>query len=379
VWKRWLPIGIIALLVVLFFGGRAYVVWANQTHPDPWPMLGGSAGLRYATRATLPRDAQVLWSYPLEPNSFTPPLIDEAGAVYLSSGDNLLVIGPDGKRRWSWDAPEGIWSTALSRHGSLYVLGHESLFAFDRKGRLEWKAELPAQPNSRLVVGQGGNLYYCSAGELHALTSEGKPLWHKETGNGVNTCPVETASGLVLVAGQRDLTAFRPGGEVEWRRTLGRPFTRGQGLAADNRGRIYMRTANAFLVLNEEGEVQVDRSGQGSPAWNLAVGESVVQEGRARRDSKGALLWELPPSAFITSHFSLVDTEGKLLMVKHVAGGQNTLVLLDSEGATLWVSPDGLNLLTEPAVSGRGDFCFVASQSGPEPIALICMGEPASE
>ncbi len=376
-WKRWAPTILIGLAAGLFFGGRAYVLQVNQSHPAPWPMPAGGSGARYTTSATFPKDPQVLWEYPVHPNTFETPLIDEDGSVYLVTNSDLHVVGADGERRWSWSAPTSIRSMALSRHGSLYIMTYEDLYAFDRQGRLEWKVRLPAQPDTRLVVGQGGNLYYCSSSELHALTVEGKSKWHKSTGGGITACPVETAGGLVLVATDRDLIAFRPTGEIEWQRALGTPFAWRQGLAADADGHIYLRTLTSLLVLNEEGEITSDQRVTRYQGANIAVGAGVVQEGRARRDSSGLLIWERSVDPRTTQIATLVDGQGQTLAVLQSGPGGvlRQISLWDREGGDLWTLPDRIRPLTEVAVNAKGDFCFVASVPSVNPIALVCMGD----
>ncbi|MFZ5817030.1 MAG: PQQ-binding-like beta-propeller repeat protein [Bacillota bacterium] len=378
--RGWPPL-LAALLLVLLFGLPWYVEAVNRSHPAPWPMVGGDAGLRNYTPASFPRAPQVLWSLPVEGIEFMTPLIGANGTIYVNAGTRVIAVGPDGKRRWAWKSPLRIWSLALSRQGVLYAMDPDTLHALDENGRLLWRAPLPGAPASHLIVGQGGAIYYAGGHQLHALADNGTHRWSVGVGP-VLGGPVESRSGLILMATRQGLTAVRPTGEIAWTRSPGEPYQI-RPVAAAN-GRIYLRTSTRLMVLNEEGEVVGDEPASPFPS-NLAVGREVVQEGLSRRDGEGRLLWTAATGAQHRTLFTMVDRRGNLLVMTNrglTRGPADTLVpwlqyeLWDGEGRQLW-SLSEIRPMTEPAVDARGHLCFAGRTGDERPVSLICIGDPA--
>lgn len=374
---------LVAVTLLLIIGGRWYVEAVNRDHPAPWPMRGGSAGLRHYTPAIFPRAPELLWSSPMPGADSPSPLIGADSTLYVSAANEIHAVRPDGKRRWLWRAPERIWSMALSRHGELYAMDSESLHALDAEGRLLWRTKHPGTPVTPLMVGQGGLLYYATGDRVHELGPDGAHRWSQNVGT-VLAGPVESAGGLILVASTERLTALRPGGQVAWSRALGEPVPI-RPLAAGPDGRLYLRVKTAILVLNEKGEIIGDQPVTPSPA-TLAVGDSVLQDGYSRRDPTARELFTVASLSPHRQISTMIDSRGQVLILEQTGlvrvandrvSPQIQYRLWDPEGRELWLL-EGIRPTGQPAVDAKGNLCFVGQLQQGEPAALICVGDKAA-
>jgi outer membrane protein assembly factor BamB len=157
----------------------------------------------------------------------TQPVIAPDGSVIATSiGGTLAAIGPDGRRRWAFEAGDRIYSTPFVDDDGTVIFGADTdlLYALDAQGRPQWTI-LPAEDTEQLelhdvdtapIVSHG--VGFVGAGlYVYAFDMRGTVRWRTATGNKVFSSPALLPDGTIVVGSQDDkLWALRPNGVERW-------------------------------------------------------------------------------------------------------------------------------------------------------------------
>lgn len=369
--KQRFLIAILLAVAVLIGGGGWYVGFVNQTHPASWPMLQGDSLGRYSTRAVFPTEPALLWAYPIDDPTPSPPVIGADGTLYLHTPTQVVAVGSDGKRRWAWKSERDFGLLTLGRHGHLYVVGQQELVALDTEGRVKWRLPLPERSiQAPPIVGQGGVIYLATGRRLLAISSDGKVKWEYSRGP-TSLWPVETPNGQVLVMTGGQLRALKPDGSEAWSVRL--PFTGGGGaLAVSQDGTIYYRGRDRLHAFDQAGRTQFEVAVSQAPGFNLALGDEAIQSGGSRYDSHGDLRWEVESVG--PGGLTYIDAKGNVVMLAEVLGGDSLrLGMWGPDGAERW-KLGGITVQSMPAIGPDGQICFAGRRDGETSSALICVG-----
>ena len=105
--------------------------------------------------------------------------VDKNGSVYFShwtedrSEHYLSAIGADGKLLWQQRVEQTFSCPVLDEAGNLYVLGDQGIRSYDPQGELRWTFGTPATLNCP-VVGSDGTIYSSySNGGIYVLSNQG--------------------------------------------------------------------------------------------------------------------------------------------------------------------------------------------------------------
>jgi outer membrane protein assembly factor BamB len=385
--RRWLWWGL-TLLVILVGLSVGYVSQVNRSHPAPWPMAGGGAGHRYVTPQTLPKAPEVLWTYPLtDAETVTAPVVWLDGTVYIGKGRQIEAVGPDGKRKWLWSGSGIVLSLALGRDGTLYADDGENVLALSPEGKLVWSVPVESHTGLPLVVGDGGVIYAAGQQYLYAISSTGRVKWRFE-GEAISAAPVEAPGGRVLVMVADELYLLDRNGETVWSRRLEQPVTP-MSLAVAEDGTVYLRGRKQLWAVNSRGQVIAEVQQPATWGWNLAVGDDFVWDGVIRLDRATHRVQWRPSGPRVEVIAVVSDREGNSLLWPANAVGSGlaleapVLGLINPSGELLWHRDD--IWMRSPAAVGADGRVYLAGhvlvntagQVNREPLALICIGDPA--
>lgn len=378
------------LVVVGFVVSLALLSWyvgrVNESHPATWPMYGGDIGRRFHSPVTLPSKAEILWTYTLPQRDFAPSVVGADGTIYVGGASELIAIGADGKRRWSWKNQDTIISLALGRRGEVYLQDVEGVSAFSADGLLQWRLPLDStRSGGAMMVGQGGTIYAMALPYLHAISDEGKLKWRLRSAQWTSA-PVEMNDGTLVAVSDEVVYAVNRKGDVKWRQEL-----RGaMWVTLAYNGSIYVRGRDRVWVLDRNGDRQHDWALPigGEPVSLLAMGKEYVQDGNVRRSLTGDAQWTAPlPEESGWAHL-LVDARGNALLqqygipsstVRRGSGGTwswgpQSMILLDAEGKKVWELSD-IRPLQLPVPAGEGRICVIGMRQVGDAATLFCFGE----
>jgi len=225
-------------------------------------------------------------------SSSASPAIGADGTVYVAAGPYVYAVDPNGKRQWTYEAPDRVFvfsSPAVASDGALYVGGADGrLYAINADGSLRWTFSTGGGNivYSAPAIGRDGTVYFGSLRGLYAVGpdgSGGQLLLDKR----VARSPSIGADGTIYVGvgwdyGGVGVYAFDQGGSVRWKSTP---------------------AALATPILGADGTVYVTGIG----------GEPVI----AALDSHGRLLWDFVPpgDAEITAQTPAIGIDGTILAV----------------------------------------------------------------
>lgn len=185
---------------VLAVGADGQRKWAWKSERELGMLALGRHGDLYVVRreelVALDPQGRVRWRFPVpEPGVQAPPIVGQAGVIYLSTVRGLLAVTSDGKLKWeyargrvtSWpvetpsgnvlvlaggellalkpdgeqawsvrlSGPLGSTSPAVAPDGTIYLLTRDRLYAYDAQGQLKASAPAPSRPGYNLAVGEG--------------------------------------------------------------------------------------------------------------------------------------------------------------------------------------------------------------------------------
>ncbi len=149
------------------------------------------------------------------------------------TGEALVVLDAQGRRRWTFDDPAGMWDLDVSDAGDGVVGLTQAgkIFALDARGRVAWTHALgPVLGAVRLSPGDGGVVVVGTGIEgekLLAFDRAGKPLWTAVVPGGGESIAVSRGGAFVVAAnnttlGQR-VSVFDARGRVFWNFHLDQP------------------------------------------------------------------------------------------------------------------------------------------------------------
>ena len=178
---------------------------ASQASADQWSMFRGSAALTGVAGTTLPQPLALRWSFQAKDGVGSSAAIAD-GTVYVGSMDGVLhaIDVATGKERWQYRAAGPIEESSPAVSAGLVFVGDTSgaVHAVDAQtGRGRWtfktEAEIRSSPNpvgDKVYIGSYDEHLYC----LQAAT--GSLVWKFHTDGPVHGTP-SFDSGVIYISG----------------------------------------------------------------------------------------------------------------------------------------------------------------------------------
>lgn len=87
-------------------------------------------------------------------------MIGADGTLYVSSGDTLFAINPDGSEKWRFKTDYNISSATIGANGTIYISSSESLlYSLNPDGSEKWSFSVDGKVYPRPVIGEDGTIY----------------------------------------------------------------------------------------------------------------------------------------------------------------------------------------------------------------------------
>jgi outer membrane protein assembly factor BamB len=285
------------------------------------------------------------------------PSIGNDGTIYVSDDANLYAVTPNGTKKWAFPTRVGVPSLqarrpgasstggvvampAISAEGTVYVTTGEYLYAVNPDGALNWKLAISYAARSSPAIGPDGVIYVGSGdGNLYAINPDGTKRWAFETGSFVDSSPAIGTDGTIYVAtGYPDanLYAIRYNGTPKW------AFKTGDGasfsppaLAAD--GTIYVGCYDGRLYA-------IDSNGK--MKWAIAVG--VIENAAPAIGSDGTIY-----VASDDSHLYAIKPDGTQKWAFASGSDKHSSVAIGTDG-TVYLGSGDNNLYAVGGASSAG-------------------------
>lgn len=341
----------------------------SQVQPGaPWPMSRGGAAHRGASPLPAVRSGRVRWSFATSDavhSSFSEPVIDAAGVVYLAARDGgvYALDGLDGRKRWQLHLDDELRSTpALGADGMLYVVSTSgTLFAVDgAAGTVVWRA-VHRGPNhgpfdSSPALGSDG-LVYVATDEVCAIEGRsGTPRWCYSPRGGFTASPAVATDCTVIVATDSYLYSVDGRtGAPRWVTRLSEQADVAPVLGSD--GSIYLGTSHGTLWAFDATD--------GAVRWAFPTGQQIRTTPAVGPDGTlylghGFAVHALDPATGTTRWSTQLDNPASSATlsgegVLYVATGSGHLDALDARtGAVAWSDHPIADNTAAPAIgAGR--------------------------
>jgi outer membrane protein assembly factor BamB len=183
-------------------------VWSTPAVDDEGTVYVGSQDDHVYAIAS---DGRMRWRYRTGGDVDASPAIGDDGTIYVGSDDRrVYALRRDGTLRWSTEVEGEVRAPiGLGHDGTLYVVvvaPRARVVALDSaSGGQRWAFEISPSPSGARVAGgplvdRDGFLYFGGAdGFVYSLTPDGHLRWFVKTGGRVESEPVLTPEGMLVV------------------------------------------------------------------------------------------------------------------------------------------------------------------------------------
>lgn len=129
-----------------------------------------------------------LWTFDA---GLSTPRIGPEGTIYVTTKKWLYAINPNGTEKWSVmveKADSFVYHLTLppiGKDGTIYIGSWEKkIYAYNLDGEKKWEVDLgKGFLHDRPSVGQDGNIYATTGGDLYSISSDGKVKWKYSYGD----------------------------------------------------------------------------------------------------------------------------------------------------------------------------------------------------
>jgi sugar lactone lactonase YvrE len=210
-------------------------------------------------------DGTILWTFDLQAiETFTTPLVDNTGTIYVGGGRTISAVNPDGSVKWVYQTDQDdCRGIAIGLDGILYVMKEgPRLLALDQNGNLLWSY----QDNDfgslcNLAFSPDGNTLYVNGSNksVVAVDVQLKTVKWKFGTNGLENGPlVDSKGNIYLLLSENNegvLYCLSSSGSVNWRFTHSEGYYTTTDPTIDKEGNIYFAT-DTLYSLNYLGEIR---------------------------------------------------------------------------------------------------------------------------
>jgi outer membrane protein assembly factor BamB len=311
----------------------------------------------------------VKWQYGSDaPFPWGKPAIGPDGLIYYPSGDGLMVMEPNGSRKWFLEG--GASSPIIAPDGTAYISGGDgNIYAF-KEGQVKWTVPLSGGCQG---LARDGTVYVFSYTDykLYALDPAGGAT--KWTYNG--SLQAIGADGTLYITNSSGLQAVTPAGTWKWTY----PGVGAISPIVDRDGTIYFFKAlypgptYKLAAVNPDGsskwegmavsdEMKQLVMGLGGTFYALSVPYNVAPKLHAL-DGAGQPLWAVTLPAGISSDLSpgpeglLVGADGLV----YVGNRDGKLYAIRPDSSQAWVCTLGGSIALVAPVMGPDGVIYTAS------------------
>jgi YD repeat-containing protein len=286
--------------------------------------------------ATLPARGSLLWTLETgQPFSHSSPIARD-GTVYVTGGNTLTAVRPDGTVRWTYSAGYKISAPTIAEDGTIYIVANPVFYeigqvasrihALKPDGTVRWiyesvnrfESPIALGSQSRLVVGgvnvTSNGLSTKFLGVIEVISPSGAVIGRTfvSTSSSLDTAPAVAAGGVAYIGDTSGrVYAFNESSAQLW--TYGLRSRPVGGASIDSSGTVYFQDTNGWLyAINSAGVLVWER--QVAPSQNDGYQRTVT-----------------------------IGNEGTL----YVGTAQgNLLALSQADGSQRWSAPLGGSVLT---------------------------------
>lgn len=208
---------LVATGVVLMSG--ATTADEPKLRTQDWAMFRGDAAQRGIARSSLPAKPKVLWTFEApEGISSTAAVTEESVYVGCEDGGLYCLKRRDGSLRWKYQTPDMIQASPTVAGGLVFVGDSEGVMhAVDAaSGKLKWKFTAGGQIISSANLANGGDgnddriVFGSYDGVVYCLEARsGELAWKFETGGRVHGTPAVVGSMAIAAGCDEELHVIR--------------------------------------------------------------------------------------------------------------------------------------------------------------------------
>jgi WD40 repeat protein len=302
-----------------------------------------------------------LWTVPASPgDQLSMVVVSQDGSTIVAGGDQLIVLSPDGKKRWSG------WSSALldiSRDGRYIATSQaQTVRLFSGSGTLLWTqsigtpvTDLSMSPDGGIIAASGSGIVQTFYNSGIGLGANGTPM--------VNHIKISPNKDQIIITTEKDLRRVNLSIVPEWYDTNSTQDL----VAISGDGTLFVTaTFNRIRLYYGSGALLWDRTITGGNTLALAFSRdgSTIVTGRDDKtvrvmDKNGTLLWTATTGDWVQS--VAVSDDGSTVL----AGSRDrNLYVYDRAGTLLGTFTANAPISSHSvAVSGDGSVIAVVDTS----------------
>jgi outer membrane protein assembly factor BamB len=185
------------------------------------------SGLDHIVYALRVSDGSLAWKTDLESSLMSAPVLDQNGALYVSTmaGNVVAVNSKNGRVQWTTPTEGSLWSSPVLGEGTLYVGNSDGkkagkvLAISTADGRVTWKQDAGSPVVAGGVLIPDMVVFPTEGGSLTAWSlKDGKQEWTQTIGGKLYTTPAVSGDHLIVAVTQGDklLQAVSFTGQIAW-------------------------------------------------------------------------------------------------------------------------------------------------------------------
>jgi hypothetical protein len=189
------------------------------------------------------QDKKIKWKYRLDDESYfsTDLVIGADKTVYFGTsiyyndiGGHVLAIGPNGKKKWDYDAGDVVRATPVIDNNGQIIAACGN----DRYGKYFGTA--------KKMVGK-------DLGRLVALNMNGKAIWSKNLKHGFDATPIiDNRGNIYLVDNKASILAFDKKGKLLWSFDTGAELDSGETICLDSNQTLYVSSSKCIMAIGDK-------------------------------------------------------------------------------------------------------------------------------
>jgi outer membrane protein assembly factor BamB len=245
------------------------IPWPSLAN-SPWPMFLHDPQHTGRSKYVGLKEGSISWKLALSNVSWSSPIIDNDGNIYIGCYDNFYSISKDGNIRWNLQVNGCPTSPLIDNNGIIYFptpsydIQFTALYALNSNSIIVWKKNLS---NCKFLILSGPNISYdgktiyisiYDSSFLAINASNGETLWEYKPLDReiVGYNPAISNDGNIYLPVKGRVVALNKDGIELWRYDIHDPSENVSAISIDNNGNIYLTDHTHIYSLNDNGQLR---------------------------------------------------------------------------------------------------------------------------
>lgn len=347
-------------VVLLSWSGTGYA----QDEP-PWPMFHHDAQRTGKSQFTGPSESLLKWSYRVQSNIRSSPVVDSDGAIYIGTDDGTLYgqyenifyrIDSIGSLSWSYFMRERIYSSAACSADKVYIGDFDHrLYCFFSTGTVSWSYLTGGDVDygSSAVVNDNAVWIGIDDGRLYCFQHDGQLLWSYRVNDWehLHSSPaLGTTDSAYIGSSDNNLYCIDSLGAFIWSYETGDEIMASPSVSTDT---VYVGSYDHFIYnINSIGALRWSYETVGNIEYGMAA---AISTDSVWIGSEDTYLYSLTTSGQLSWSYRCASVHSSPALnatdTVYVGSNDTRVYSIDSGGSLIWSYDTGSAIYSSLAIS----------------------------